>query len=551
MFLADTDSVQELNNLKLLTKRVNTKFHEGPLCFYPDNKKVFYTRNNISSGTDRRDEKGIQNLKLYLADVVDAHIWVNEKEFIYNSKDYSIGHPTISKDGKYLYFASDMPGGKGGADIYRVEILKDGSFSKPENLGFPINTEGHDMFPYINNEGLLFFSSDGHVGLGGLDVFVAIPNEKGNYLKLMNVGKPVNSNRDDFAFIIDENSLKGYFSSNRNDGKGDDDIYSFRLDKPFKPGLILKGKARDKSTNEILSNVEVKLLIQNKVEVVKTDINGNYDFIVDENKDYQLLSIKEKYNPSNENISTFDINSSENEIVKDVYLSKIPNVSLYCLVKDTDTKNPLEGVKISIIDLNKGVEFINETTTLSGDFLKALTETQLGDELDYKITVEKQGYVTKVHLFNYKVEKPGQINLHEFLDFTLGKPKVGTDLATLINIKPIYFDLGKYTIRKDASEELDKIVKIMNDYPSMVVELGSHTDCRSSRAFNMKLSDNRAKASASYIKSRISNPMRIYGKGYGETRLKNSCACEGKIKSNCSEEEHQENRRTEFIIKKM
>ena len=131
------------------------------------------------------------------------------------------------------------------------------------------------------------------------------------------------------------------------------------------------------------------------------------------------------------------------------------------------------------------------------------------------------------------------------------KVKLGTDLSSLIEIKPIYFDLDKYNIRKDAAEELDKIVKIMNDNPKMVIELGSHTDCRGSKAYNMTLSANRAKASAAYIKKRITNPKRVYGKGYGESKLKNGCACEGKVVSTCSDEEHQLNRRTEFIIVKM
>jgi outer membrane protein OmpA-like peptidoglycan-associated protein len=137
------------------------------------------------------------------------------------------------------------------------------------------------------------------------------------------------------------------------------------------------------------------------------------------------------------------------------------------------------------------------------------------------------------------------------LDENLDKIAVGLDLAKIIDIKPIYFDLGKHAIRPDAAIELDKIVKVMNENPNMVVELGSHTDCRSSAASNMALSDRRAKASAEYIKKRITNPERIYGKGYGETQLTNGCECEGAVKSTCSEEEHQENRRTEFKIIKM
>jgi outer membrane protein OmpA-like peptidoglycan-associated protein len=554
MYIADVDTSQELTNLKLMTKRVNTKFHEGPVCFSPDGKKVYFTRNNISSGTDRRDEEGIQNLKLYIADVVQENIWVSEREFIYNSKDFSIGHPTITADGKYLYFASDMPGGFGGADIYRVEILNDGKFSKPENLGTPINTEGHDMFPHISNENLLFFSSNGHVGLGGLDVFVGLPDQNKKYSKILNVGKPVNSLRDDFAFIIDSTSRKGYFSSNRVEGKGDDDIYSFRLDKPFKAGLILKGIVYDKDTKQLLANSLVQLRNE-KYEIIasmNTNEKGEYEFLIDENKDYNLIVDNEKYYNFNTEITSKNLANTVTEIIRDVPLSKIPEISLYCLVLDTETKVPLEGVSIKVLDLNTQNLFIDVKTGEYGDFFRELLTAKVGDELDYKITIQKEGYVTKVHLFSYTIQRPGKINLHEFLDFTIGKPKVGTDLATLIDLKPIYFDLGKFVIRKDAAIELDKIVQIMNEYPSMVVELGSHTDCRSSKAFNMKLSDKRAKASAKYIKARIKKPERIFGKGYGESKLKNDCGCEGKIVTrNCSELEHQENRRTEFIIKKI
>ena len=183
--------------------------------------------------------------------------------------------------------------------------------------------------------------------------------------------------------------------------------------------------------------------------------------------------------------------------------------------------------------------------------LPELSKNKVNDQLNYTITLSKTGYLTKSLDFNYKIEKAGLINLNEKLDVSLGKVEIGVDLSSLINIKPIYFDLGKYVIRKDAAIELDKIVKVMNEYPSMQIELGSHTDCRSSIASNLKLSDNRAKASADYIKKRISNPQRIYGKGYGESKLKVDCPCEGTVKSNCSEEEHQKNRRTEFIIIKM
>jgi outer membrane protein OmpA-like peptidoglycan-associated protein len=172
----------------------------------------------------------------------------------------------------------------------------------------------------------------------------------------------------------------------------------------------------------------------------------------------------------------------------------------------------------------------------------------LGETIDFNLILSKDGYLTKKLNLKF-IANSKTINVGDFMEIALSKLEVGGDIAELISINPIYFDLGKWSIRKDAALELDKIVGIMNEYPNMIIELGSHTDCRSSKSFNQKLSDNRAKASADYIKKRISKPTRIAGVGYGESRLKVNCPCEGTVKSDCSEEEHQKNRRTEFIIK--
>ena len=175
LFRAQAGMDQELMNEKLISKKVNSRFHEGPLCFAPDGKSVYFTRNNISKGQGKRDQKGIQNLKLFKAAVDGLGNWSNIQELPFNSREYSVGHPTITADGKFMYFASDMPGGFGGADLYKVEIYADGSFGSIKNLGKSVNTEGQDMFPWISNDGHLFFSSNGHIGLGGLDIFVLLP----------------------------------------------------------------------------------------------------------------------------------------------------------------------------------------------------------------------------------------------------------------------------------------------------------------------------------------------------------------------------------------
>jgi outer membrane protein OmpA-like peptidoglycan-associated protein len=247
-------------------------------------------------------------------------------------------------------------------------------------------------------------------------------------------------------------------------------------------------------------------------------------------------------------VSTKNLDSDITQVNGNVSLVKEASFSLYCLVTDAKSNLPLEDVKITITNSVTQNEFINRLTPKTGDVEKEIPDVAINDQLSYTIRLEKQGYLTKVVTFNYQLVQTGKINVHETLDLTMDKVDVGLDLTTIIDINPIYFDLGKFTIRADAAIELDKIVKVMNDNPAMQIELGSHTDCRGSIASNEKLSDNRAKASADYIKQRISNPERINGKGFGESRLKVDCPCEGAVKSTCSEDEHQQNRRTEFVI---
>lgn len=532
-------------------KKVNTKFHEGPLCYNKAESQVYFTRNNLAKGKDRRDQKGIQNLKLFHASIDGYGKWSNIKELTINSRDFSVGHPVFSSDELWLYFVSDMPGGFGGADIYRAEILPDGNLGTPVNLGPKVNTEGQEMFPWFSKDGLLFFSSDGQIGLGGLDIFVAELDKEGNVTGVQHAGKEINSERDDFALIFNRNSKKGYFSSNRDGGQGSDDIYSFEQIEPFIFKLMLKGTLTDIASKERIPNavVELKDAEGNVVATALTDGLGGYEFPVDRDKSFTVHFSAKGYEPVKYAVST--INPKGGEIVQDGEVEKLPTFGLYCLVTDASTKQPLGMTQLKIRDKKTGVVILDTLTSDAGDVLRGLTERKVGDQLNFVIDLKKEGYLGKSVNFNHTITQPGIINVHEMLDLSLDKLEVGMDLATLIDIKPIYFDLNKYNIRKDAAIELDKIVKVMNEYPTMVIELGSHTDCRASIAYNEKLSDNRAKASAAYIKARISKPERIYGKGYGESKLRVDCPCEGAVKSSCSEEEHQKNRRTEFVIMKM
>lgn len=529
----------ELSNAIQFQKKLNKKYHEGPVAFSEDETLMAFTRNNYAD----RSSDGVVKLKIFTSKRVDG-IWQEEAAFPLNNKEYSVGHPAYSPDGQWMYFASDMPGGFGGVDIYKIPVNGDGTYGEAVNLGSEINTKGNEMFPTYHESGILFYSSDGKPGLGGLDLFVIQIKEDGSLGKIMNIGAPINSSRDDFSFTLNKDMTSGYFASNREDGKGDDDIYAFEMLKPFIFGKILQGVAKDKK-GIILADtkIELKDADGNVIESTVTKVNGAYSFVVEGDKNYELNGAKTKYFNGKSAASTF---TDEQIVYADLELEKDPGLSLYALVTDKKTGLPLDKVTMTITDNMTGEEIVFKTP-VTGDYRKPLLGKKINDRGSYNIKLEKAGYFGKTVTYNTLFEKPGVYNVHQNLDLGLDKLVVGGDISKLIEINPIYFDFNKYNIRPDAAVELDKIVKVMNEYPGMVIELGSHTDSRGSDAYNIKLSDRRAKASAKYIKQHITTPTRIYGKGFGETKLINECS-NGK---KCSDEAHQENRRTEFIIIKL
>ncbi len=525
-----------------LENPLNSKKHEGPLCFSADGKKVYFTSNNRSE-QNKKGKDGIQHLKIYIADVVRSE-WLNVQEFTYNSADYACGHPTLSPDGKTLYFTSDMPGGFGGADIYACQINAKGEFEKPVNLGANVNTSGQEMFPWIGADELLYFSSNGRPGLGGLDLFAAPRDGK---MAAKNLGLSINSINDDFAVTFLADGKSGYIASNK---KGSDDIYAIKKLQDIRFNALIKGTVIDQNNQTILpfASVTVKDQNGNIVAETKADANGNYQFEVAPGASYTVSAKLDKYEGAT---SQLTVPNEATTVQQNLGLAKQDNYAIRLLVTNATTKSAISGVAVVINDIKKASTLINESTTASGDVKKTLKGYQVGDEINLKIELTAPSYLKKTVEYKGKIDQAGVIQLHEKLNIELQPVALGADLAKMLSIKPIYFDLGKFNIRKDAAIELDKIVKVMNENPTMVIELGSHTDCRSSVQFNQTLSSNRAKASAEYIQKRISNPSRISGKGYGESRLLNDCGCEGTVKSTCTEAQHQLNRRTEFIIIKM
>ena len=532
----------DLSHVKRVCRPMNSKRHEGPLCFSSDGKTVYFTSNHRANDK-KKGKDGIQHLGIFIADVEDGK-WKNVREFSYNSKDYACGHPCLSKDGKQLYFSSDMPGGIGGADIYVCDIYSDGKFGSVKNLGPNVNTKGQEFFPWIGPNQILYFASNGRPGFGGLDIYATTSNAS---FASKNIGLPINGPSDDFAISFSAIEPFGYISSNR---KGTDDIYRVRQIQDIVFEITFKGKTIDQSTKNVISNATVIITDPsgNVVATVQSDAMGNFSAPLQPGSKYNFTVTAEKYNLVQ---SSLDMPTDQASVQKNIELVKQPDHGLRLLVLNQNTKQPVQDALVIIIDKKTGKELINQRTSNLGDVLKKLPEAKIGDQLDLQIILSANGFLSKEVNFNDKIDQEGIIQLHEKLDLNMNPLTVGGDLAKMLGIKPIYFDLGKYNIRKDAAIELDKIVKVMNEYPTMVIELGSHTDCRSSIKFNQTLSSNRAKSSANYIKQRITNPSRISGKGYGESRLLNDCGCEGAVKSDCTEEQHQLNRRTEFIIIKI
>lgn len=523
-----------------MAKTVSSTYHDGPACLSGDEKTVYLTKSNIITKQVKGSTINVVNLKLYILKKDSTGKLSEPVSFPYNSDNYSLGHATVTKDGTKMYFVSDMPGGWGQTDLY-VSNFENGAWQQPENLGQAINTEGREMFPYVHEDGTLFFSTDGRAGLGGLDLYFTVPAMDA-YFEPQSLGYPMNSNFDDFGFALNDDLQTGYFSSNRAGGKGKDDIYYFRSKEPL-ISVSITGLVFDESNKQPITNATVYLLDKNKLVIDSAKVNdkGEYAFTIkDPSQDY-FIGAKERSKYYDRLMPLGKVETGENK--KDIGL--YPKYKMVCTVVDAKTNTPIKDVDITFTE--KGVK---PSKTLRTDSTGKITDIikgkKPGDRLQFSMKYEKPGYITVEKDYDIVLDVNTIIDLLQQVQ----KMEVGSDIAKVIDTKPIFFDLGKWNIRKDAALELDKVVKVMNENPTMTIELGSHSDCRGSAPSNLILSDKRAKSSAAYIVSKGIAKERIKGKGYGESKPINQCECEGKKVVPCTEAEYQANRRTEFIITK-
>lgn len=517
------------SKVEKFAKQLRGKFNYGPASFHQASRTMYYTINNPK----KKSKIGYKNLRIATAYYsYEKEKWIKTNKFPYNRIDYACTHPSISYDGKRLYFSSNMPGGYGGMDIY-VTVLKDSIWSRPVNLGPKVNTPGEDVFPFVDRDSLLFFASDGRGGLGGLDLFEF--NLKDTSAIVENLGAPFNSYADDFGLIKYPNVDKGFFSSSRGNEGIDDDIYSYVRIKP--KGKTINVFIVDNSTGRL---IDTSLLIVHS-EAYKSDFKYTlpqgriFNLSVLPGKKFKLEGSANGYVA---NSIEFLANSSDS-----IYVIKLTKLIKGCIVQGTITDKlngkKLDSALVTITNTQNNLEVYRTFTSVNG-FYKF---TGLSANTTYQIAVTRKGYFSKEQGLNTFGNSCLSTSPKEY-DYLKDFPLDPIIIGKAIKIDNIYFDLNKYNIRPDAAIELDKIVKLLIENPDIIIELSSHTDARGSDASNMKLSDNRAKSSAAYIVSKGIDTKRITGKGYGESKLVNRCG--NNIK--CSEKEHQQNRRTEFQV---
>lgn len=692
------------------------QLYTGPICFSPTYDTAYFVRKKYLKARIG-DEKQISdnNLKIHRA-LYNLGKWIDQGTLSFCTDAYSIGDPAVSADGKRLYFASDMPGGFGGTDLYYREIRQNGTFGEAVNLGAKVNTSGNEMTPFVAKDGTLFFSSDTQLGFGNLDLFAAFPTSHG-FDYVTNLGYPVNGPYDDFGLTLNSNQSIAFFSSNRPEGAGDDDIYRVQIEK-ISVTYNVDGLVSDEKGLPV-SNSTIKILDGNNlVNTLISDASGKFNFKIDDNNELTLQIENTDFFPSTVKVTSIGLGLKSISIPCKVSLKRDVGYTLTGTILSAVDGSPITNAQVIILppDTTKGVITVADQV---GRFSQKLT-----NETDYRIRISKEGYITKLFMVSTKNRERGDINLSLLFDtklspsvkpgitglvtdaktslpianaiITLASPsgtqsiKLVTNASGLFNqidvpeggynvmiekegyqpinipivmgkqalnlnnsyslalqpaenalvavglvtnkddnspladvmvsflnkatneklqkktdefgsfdfkvepnkiyiiklekekffsktimlstqglpigminlnnsndlkmeaivmnkaieIPNIYYDLGKATIKPEAAQELDKVVKLLNDNPTIQIELSSHTDSRGSSAQNLQLSQQRAESAMKYIVSKGIDKLRIVAKGYGDTMIKNRC----KKGVNCSEEEHAANRRTEIKV---
>ncbi len=479
LFVANYSGNGSFSEPEKLFKETDAFFHEGPAVFNKNRDIIYYTKNTGERRNKNLDDNKNTRLGIYQS-LLTTGVWTEPEPLSFTNHEYTVQHPALSSDENFMIFASDMPGGYGGNDLY-ISKYQGNTWGVPENMGGDINTAGNEAFPFLDSYNNLYFSSDLQIGFGGLDIFKSFYSD-GKWSAPENFGTPVNSSKDDFGFAITSDWTRGYFSSNR---KGDDNIYTFMSDYDM---IVQKNTHLNKKKNTVRKNNKIKNTPEEKLYICGTVINRKY-------------------------------------------------------------KTKLRGATVKVISLCEGeeIEYITEADGAFG--------FQAPKNCDYVMVASKNNFkdtIAKVSTVGINPDPCLEVIIPlTFMETTIAdllkeEDQGGVQIVNgmIIELKNIYFDLDKYFIRSDAEQDLDNLYDLLIKYPDMKGELGAHTDSRAPYDYNITLSDNRAKAAVVYLTKKGIAKNRLTWKGYGETKLKNRC----KDGVECSEKEHQRNRRIEFKV---
>jgi len=557
MFYAPASDDDNFKAVEVFSLDLTTQYHEGPVSFNEAGDRIFFTRNDYLKGKTKISKDGVLKLEVYTASK-EGDTWSKPKSLPFNQHEYDETHPSISKDEKTLYFASNRPGGFGGMDIYKSE-LKGGAWGEPINLGPEVNTSENEMFPYIHTDNTLFFASNGLEGLGGLDIFSTKSINNSQWMKAKNIGAPFNSSKDDFGYICNDDMTEGFLTSARDGGLGKDDIYSFKREAPLSDAVIC---VYEEATGQRITNATVELVEKNsgssKGTTFITDMDGMATVSYRPNSSYEVIATMNGFEVVTDNLAKFISNDNMATDEACIPMKKMSCANLLGTVKTTDMREPIANA--SIVMLNSCT---NKEMTIKSNSVGKFDFSCIDPSCTYTINHEKSGFM--------KVENPKVLELKDWnnkntlnVDLVLSPVAVASNSPTTFasgnttvsesvtavdtrrnfEIKNIFYDFNKSYIRSDASSELDKVVTLLQLNPSISLELGSHTDSRGRASYNLNLSQNRANEAVNYLVNKGISRNRLSAVGYGETMIKNQCL----NYIECSEEQHQYNRRTEIKV---